>query len=146
MKVADEPYRPIYHFSPVFGWTNDPNGMYYKDGEWHLSFQYNPYGTTHGNMHWGNAVSKDLVSWENLPLVIAPDELGAIFSGSAVVDHNNTAGFGKDAVVGIYTSAGASQRQSIAYSIDNGRTFTKYENNPVLADPEQRDFRDPKVN
>lgn len=146
MKVADEPYRPVYHFSPVFGWTNDPNGMYYKDGEWHLSFQYNPYGTTHGNMHWGNAVSKDLVSWENLPLVIAPDELGAIFSGSAVVDHNNTAGFGKDAVVGIYTSAGASQRQSIAYSIDNGRTFTKYENNPVLADPQQRDFRDPKVN
>lgn len=141
----DEPFRPVYHFSPLYGWTNDPNGMVYKDGEWHLSYQFNPYGTTHGNMHWGHAVSKDLINWEHLPLVIAPDELGSIFSGSAVVDTDNTAGFGKDAIVAIYTSASAMQRQSIAYSLDNGRTFTKYNENPVLADPEQRDFRDPKV-
>lgn len=141
----DEPYRPVYHFSPYFGWTNDPNGMVYKDGEWHLSYQYNPYGTTHGNMHWGHAVSKDLVSWEHLPFIIAPDDLGAVFSGSSVVDVNNTAGFGENAIVAIYTSAGRGQRQSIAYSLDGGRTYTKYENNPVLADPEQRDFRDPKV-
>lgn len=143
--VYDETYRPVYHFAPLFGWTNDPNGMVYKDGEWHLSYQYNPYGTTHGNMHWGHAVSRDLISWEHLPFVIAPDELGAVFSGSAVVDSENTAGMGKDAIVAIYTSAGSGQRQSIAYSLDNGRTYSKYDGNPVLADPDQRDFRDPKV-
>ncbi|MBO7640710.1 MAG: GH32 C-terminal domain-containing protein [Bacteroidales bacterium] len=142
----NEPYRPLVHFAPAFGWTNDPNGMVYVNGEWHLSLQYNPYGTTHGNMHWGLSVSKDLIHWQDQPLVIAPDELGSIFSGSAVVDHDNTSGFGKDAVVAIYTSAGAGQRQSIAYSTDNGYTFTKYPGNPVLADPAQRDFRDPKVN
>lgn len=141
----DEPYRPVYHFSPYFGWTNDPNGMVYHNGEWHLSFQSNPYGTTHGNMHWGNAVSKDLLNWEHLPFVIAPDELGSIFSGSAVVDKNNTAGFGEDAIVAVYTSAGRGQSQSIAYSADNGRTYTKYAENPVLSDPSQKDFRDPKV-
>ena len=141
----DEQYRPKYHFTPYFGWTNDPNGMVYHDGEWHLAFQSNPYGTTHSNMHWGNAVSKDLMHWENLPLIVAPDSLGAIFSGSSVVDANNTAGFGKDAIVAIYTSAGRMQRQSIAWSNDRGRTFTKYEGNPVLADPAHRDYRDPKV-
>ena len=146
MEVEDEPYRPVYHFTPLFGWTNDPNGLVYKDGEWHLSYQANPYGTNHGNMHWGHAVSKDLAHWERLPPVIAPDELGSIFSGSAVVDAANTAGFGADALVAIYTSAGrGGQRQSIAYSLDNGRTYTKYEGNPVLSDPAQRDFRDPKV-
>ena len=142
----DEPYRPVYHFSPYFGWTNDPNGMVYKDGEWHLSYQYNPYGTTHGNMHWGHAVSKDLVSWEHHPFIIAPDELGSIFSGSSVVDIDNTAGFGENAIVAIYTSAGRSQQQSIAWSIDDGRTYAKYEGNPVLSEPAKRDFRDPKVN
>ena len=141
----DEPYRPVYHFSPYFGWTNDPNGMVYKDGEWHLSYQYNPYGTTHGNMHWGHAVSKDLVSWEHHPFIIAPDELGSIFSGSSVVDINNTAGFGENAIVAIYTSAGRGQRQSIAWSLDDGRTYTKYEGNPVLSEPDKKDFRDPKV-
>ncbi|MBR7027537.1 MAG: DUF4980 domain-containing protein, partial [Bacteroidales bacterium] len=142
----DETYRPLVHFSPGFGWTNDPNGMVYVNGEWHLSLQYNPYGTSHGNMHWGLAVSKDLIHWTDKPFIIAPDELGSIFSGSAVVDHDNTSGFGKDAVVAIYTSAGQGQRQSIAWSNDGGYTFTKFPGNPVLADPAQRDFRDPKVN
>ena len=141
-----ETYRPLVHFSPAFGWTNDPNGMVYVNGEWHLALQYNPYGTSHGNMHWGLSVSKDLIHWEDAPAIIAPDELGSIFSGSAVVDHENTAGFGKDAVVAIYTSAGAGQRQSIAWSADGGYTFNKYPGNPVLADPAERDFRDPKVN
>ncbi len=142
----DETYRPLVHFSPGFGWTNDPNGMVYVNGEWHLSLQYNPYGTSHGNMHWGLAVSNDLIHWSDKPFIIAPDELGSIFSGSAVVDHDNTSGFGKDAVVAIYTSAGQGQRQSIAWSNDGGYTFTKFPGNPVLADPAQRDFRDPKVN
>ena len=146
MAVGDEPYRPVYHFAPLFGWTNDPNGLVFKDGEWHLSYQANPYGTNHGNMHWGHAVSRDLVHWEQLPAVIAPDDLGSIFSGSAVVDAANTAGFGADALVAIYTSAGrGGQRQSIAYSLDNGRTYQKYDGNPVLSDPAQRNFRDPKV-
>ncbi len=141
----DEQYRPLYHFTPYFGWTNDPNGMVYHDGEWHLAFQSNPYGTKHSNMHWGNAVSRDLIHWENLPLIVEPDTLGAIFSGSSVVDTHNTAGFGQDAIVAIYTSAGRQQRQSIAWSTDRGRTFTKYEGNPVLSDPAHRDYRDPKV-
>ena len=142
----DETYRPLVHFSPAFGWTNDPNGMVYTNGEWHLSLQYNPYATSHGNMHWGLSVSKDLIHWEDQPAIIAPDELGSIFSGSAVVDHDNTAGFGKDAIVAIYTSAGQGQRQSIAWSTDGGYTFNKYPGNPVLADPQERNFRDPKVN
>ena len=142
----EETYRPLVHFSPEFGWTNDPNGMVYVNGEWHLALQYNPYGTSHGNMHWGLTVSKDLIHWSDKPAIIAPDELGSIFSGSAVVDHDNTAGFGKDAVVAIYTSAGQGQRQSIAWSNDGDYNFTKYQGNPVLSDPDQRDFRDPKVN
>lgn len=142
----DETYRPIYHFSPDFGWTNDPNGMVYHDGEYHLAYQANPYGTKHYNMHWGNAVSTDLVHWQDLPFIIAPDELGAIYSGSSVLDAENTAGFGEDAIIGIYTSASRTQKQSIAYSNDRGRTFTKYEGNPVLFDEsKQPDFRDPKV-
>ena len=142
----EEPYRPVYHFSPDFGWTNDPNGMVFADGEYHLAYQANPYGTKHSNMHWGNAVSTDLIHWEDLPFIVAPDALGAIFSGSSVVDVDNTAGFGANAIVGMYTSAGQGQRQSIAYSTDRGRTFTKYEGNPVLDDPDkQPNFRDPKV-
>ena len=151
MKLSDsfdkqnrELYRPIYHFTPEYGWMNDPNGMVYKDGEYHLFYQYNPYGCMWGNMHWGHAVSKDLLSWEHLPIALAPDGLGAIFSGSCVVDKNNTAGFGKDAIVAFYTSAGASQTQSMAYSLDNGRTFTKYAGNPIVTSS-ARDFRDPKV-
>lgn len=142
----DEPYRPVYHFSPDFGWTNDPNGMVFADGEYHLAYQANPYGTRHSNMHWGNAVSTDLIHWEDLPFIVAPDALGAIFSGSSVVDVDNTAGFGANAIVGMYTSAGQTQRQSIAYSTDRGRTFTKYEGNPVLDEAEkQPNFRDPKL-
>ena len=142
----DEPYRQVYHFTPDFGWTNDPNGMVYYDGEYHLAYQANPYGTKHSNMHWGNAVSTDLVHWQDLPFIIAPDGLGSIFSGSAVVDTDNTAGFGKNAIIGMYTSASRTQKQSIAYSTDRGRTYTKYEGNPVLSDDEkQPNFRDPKV-
>lgn len=141
----NETYRPDFHFSANHGWINDPNGMVYHNGEYHLFYQYNPYGSRWANMHWGHAVSKDMVSWEHLPFGLAPDSLGAIFSGSAVIDKNNTAGFGKDALVAIYTSAGRIQTQSIAYSLDNGRTFTTYEANPVLSDLNYPDFRDPKV-
>ena len=141
----NEKYRPQFHFSPEHGWMNDPNGMVYLDGEYHLFYQYNPYGSMWGNMHWGHAVSTDLTSWTYLPVAIAPDSLGAIFSGSAVIDKNNTAGFGKDAMIAIYTSAGKVQAQSIAYSTDKGRTFTKYTHNPVLPNPGITDFRDPKV-
>lgn len=140
-----EPFRPAYHFTPETGWMNDPNGMVYLDGEYHLFYQYNPYGNRWQNMHWGHAVSTDLVSWTYLPTPLAPDSLGAIFSGSAVIDVNNTAGFGANAMVAIYTSAGKEQTQSIAYSTDKGRTFTKYEGNPVIANPGIADFRDPKV-
>ena len=141
----EKQYRPTYHFSPEWGWMNDPNGMVYKDGEWHLFYQYNPYGSFWGNMHWGHAVSKDLVNWEHLGIALAPDDLGAIFSGSAVVDTDNTAGFGRDAIVAMYTSDGDNQTQSIAYSLDNGRTFTKYAGNPVIMAEDTPDFRDPKV-
>ncbi|MBD8388934.1 GH32 C-terminal domain-containing protein [Dysgonomonas sp. BGC7] len=141
----NEAYRPSYHHTPQYGWMNDPNGMVYLDGEYHLFYQYNPYGSRWANMHWGHSVSKDLKKWEYLPVALAPDSLGAIFSGSAVIDKNNTAGFGRDAMIAIYTSAGKSQTQSIAYSTDKGRTFTKYEHNPVLSDPNIADFRDPKV-
>lgn len=141
----NETYRPNYHFSPQYGWTNDPNGMVYYNGEYHLFYQHNPYGTMWGNMHWGHTVSKDLKKWEHLPVAISPDLLGAVFSGSVVVDKENTAGFGANALVALYTSAGKKQTQSIAYSTDNGRTFTKYDRNPVLTDDNYPDFRDPKV-
>lgn len=141
----NEQYRPIYHFSPNFGWTNDPNGMVYSNGEYHLAYQANPYGVRHNNMHWGNAISKDLVHWTDLPFIVAPDELGAIFSGSSVEDTYNSAGFGEKALVGMYTSAGIQQQQSIAYSIDGGLTYTKYPNNPVISDLTRPDFRDPKI-
>ena len=151
MKLSDtfdttnrEKFRPVYHFSPLYGWMNDPNGMVYKDGEYHLFYQHNPYGSKWGNMNWGHAISKDLINWEHRPDAITPDAFGTIFSGSAVVDHNNTAGFGAGAIIAIYTQNGDRQVQSIAYSTDNGRTFTKYADNPVLVS-EARDFRDPKV-
>ena len=141
-------YRPSYHFTPLYGWMNDPNGMVYKDGEYHLYFQYNPYGSKWGNMHWGHAVSKDLVHWEHLDPAIARDPVGHIFSGSSVIDKKNTAGFGKDAIIAIYTNSSENlgEVQCIAYSNDNGRTFTKYEGNPVLTPFDGlKDFRDPKV-
>ena len=139
-----ERFRPDYHHTPTYGWMNDPNGMFYKDGVWHLFYQWNPYGSMWENMTWGHSTSSDLIHWEAQPTAIVADDLGAIFSGSCVVDHENTAGFGKGAVVAFYTSAGESQTQSMAYSTDNGRTFTKYEGNPVLT-ANAPDFRDPKV-
>lgn len=139
-----EKFRPSYHHTPLYGWMNDPNGMFYKDGEWHLYYQYNPYGSLWENMTWGHSVSKDLIHWEALPLAIEADAIGTIFSGSCVVDKNNTAGFGKDAIIAFYTSAAESQTQSMAYSTDGGRTFTKYDKNPVVTF-NAPDFRDPKV-
>ena len=144
-----ESFRPVYHHTPAYGWMNDPNGMFYKDGLYHLYFQYNPYGSVWGNMHWGHSTSTDLMHWKFEGCAIVPDAWGAIFSGSCVVDHENTAGFGKEAVVAFYTSAkstpwGDIQMQSMAYSLDNGKTFTKYEGNPILT-PSEKDFRDPKV-
>ena len=139
-----EQYRPIYHHTPAYGWMNDPNGMFYKDGIWHLYFQHNPFGSQWENMTWGHSTSTDLVHWTFEGDPVQPDVWGAIFSGSAVVDKENTAGFGKDAVVALYTSAAESQIQSMAYSTDNGKTFTKYEGNPVITS-NVPDFRDPHM-
>ena len=137
-------WRPIYHHTPTYGWMNDPNGMFYKDGVWNLYFQHNPYGSTWENMTWGHSTSTDLVNWTYQGDVIEPDALGTIFSGSSVVDYKNTAGFGEGAIISYYTSAGQSQTQSMAYSTDNGKTFTKYESNPVLTS-NIPDFRDPNI-
>lgn len=139
-----EKFRPVYHHTPTYGWMNDPNGMFYKDGEWHLCYQWNPYGSQWENMTWGHSVSKDLIHWVPLPTAIEPDAVGTIFSGSCVVDKNNTAGYGKNAIIAFYTSAAESQTQSMAYSTDGGRTFKKYENNPVLTSGVP-DFRDPHL-
>ena len=139
-----EKYRPVYHHTPQWGWMNDPNGMFYKDGVWHLYFQYNPYGSQWENMTWGHSTSKDLVHWVHQGNAISPDALGTIFSGSAIVDKINTSGLGKGTVVAMYTSAGKSQTQSLAYSTDDGKTFTKYANNPVIT-AEVPDFRDPHM-
>ena len=127
-------YRPIFHHTPMYGWMNDACGLFYKDGIYNLCFQYNPYGSKWGNMHWGHAVSKDLIHWKQVEPAIARDTMGHIFSGSSVVDINNTAGYGKGAVVAFYTSAspGNGQIQCMAYSTDNGITFTKYQDNPIL--------------
>lgn len=152
-----EPHRPVFHFTPPEKWMNDPNGMVWYEGEYHLFYQYYPDSTVWGPMHWGHAVSKNLVHWEHLPIALYPDSLGLIFSGSAVVDWNNTSGLGengKPPLVAIFThhnmAAEKQQRmpwqyQSIAYSNDKGRTWTKYPGNPVLPNPGFRDFRDPKV-
>lgn len=141
-------FRPLYHHTPLYGWMNDANGLVYKDGECHLYFQYNPYGAVWGNMHWGHSVSRDLVHWEHLPVALARDTMGHIFSGSSVVDVKNTAGYGEGTVISFYTSASDKngQIECMAYSRDNGRTFTKYERNPVLTPFDGlKDFRDPKV-
>lgn len=141
-------YRPVYHHTPLYGWMNDANGLTYKDGEYHLYFQYNPYGSKWGNMHWGHSVSRDLVHWQHLDPAIARDTMGHIFSGSTVVDVNNTAGFGKNTIIAYYTSASDNngQIECMAYSKDNGRTFTKYKGNPVLRPFDGlKDFRDPKI-
>ena len=141
-KTNREKFRPTYHHSPEYAWMNDPNGMFYLNGEWHLYYQWGPYGSVWNNMTWGHSVSRDLINWEPRNPAIMPDALGAIFSGSCVVDHNNTAGFGKGAVIALYTSAGEVQSQSLAYSLDGGNSFTKYEGNPILTS-DIMDFRDP---
>jgi fructan beta-fructosidase len=159
--AAQQPYkekhRPQFHFSPPAKWMNDPNGMVYHKGVYHLFYQYFPDGTTWGPMHWGHATSKDLVSWQNKPTALFPDSLGYIFSGSAVVDSLNTTGFAKNGetpLVAIFTHHSPkpelekikkNQYQSLAYSLDDGETWTKYEGNPVLENPGIIDFRDPKV-
>ena len=144
-----EKFRPAYHHTPAYGWMNDPNGMFYKDGVYHLYFQHNPYGSTWGNMNWGHSYSTDLVHWTYAGDAITPDAWGTVFSGSAVVDKDNSAGFGRNAIVAFYTSAkptpwGDAQMQSIAYSTDDGKTFEKYPGNPVITSTE-KDFRDPHV-
>ena len=139
-----EQYRPVYHHTPAYGWMNDPNGMFYKDGVWNLYFQHNPYGSQWENMTWGHSTSTDLVHWKFQGDPVLPDALGTVFSGSAVVDKENTSGFGKGAVIALYTSAGESQTQSMVYSTDNGKTFTKYEGNPVITS-NVPDFRDPHM-
>ncbi|CAI6084494.1 Levanase [Paenibacillus sp. JJ-100] len=151
--ISTNDYRSTYHFSPKEKWMNDPNGMVFFKGEYHLFYQYHPYGNTWGPMHWGHAVTKDLFTWEELSVALAPDEHGMIFSGSAVVDWNNTSGFFDEepGLVAIFThhlevpNDQPVQRQSIAYSKDNGRTWDKYKGNPVLQHESFVDFRDPKV-
>ncbi len=139
----NELYRPQIHYTPAQNWINDPNGMVFANGTYHLFYQYNPQGNSWGNLSWGHATSTDLVHWKEQSVALTKDELGYIFSGSAVVDKNNTAGFGAGAIVAIYTSADKYQQQSIAYSTD-GIHFTKYANNPVITST-RADFRDPKV-
>jgi fructan beta-fructosidase len=155
--LYQEPFRPQFHFSPPTQWMNDPNGMVYDHGEFHLFYQYNPDSNKWGPMHWGHAVSRDLLHWEHLPIALYPDRLGTIFSGSAVVDATNTTGFGtraQPALVAMYTyhdhlgeSLGHTgyQSQGIAFSLDHGRSWRKYSGNPVLTNPAARDFRDPKL-
>ncbi|MEO6347057.1 MAG: glycoside hydrolase family 32 protein [Aquaticitalea sp.] len=158
MNTSEESlYRPNFHFTPSKGWMNDPNGMFYLNGKYHLYFQYYPKDNVWGPMHWGHATSEDLIVWKEQPIALFPDALGYIFSGSAIVDIDNTAGFAKDgktAVVAIFTyhniegeKAGKIdfQSQGIAYSLDEGQTWTKYKGNPVLPNPGIKDFRDPKV-
>jgi len=153
----DEVYRPQIHFSPRAHWINDPNGMVYYNGTYHLFFQYHPNSSVWGPMHWGHAISSDMINWKEQPIAIYPDSIGTIFSGSAIVDKDNTTGFGKNGqtpLVAIFTQhntaaekAGRNdfQNQSLAYSLNNGKTWTKYSANPVLKNPGITDFRDPKV-
>ncbi|WNS43613.1 PfkB family carbohydrate kinase [Paenibacillus sp. MMS20-IR301] len=147
-------YRPGFHFSPPTGWANDPNGLVYCEGSYHLFYQNHPYSNKWGPMHWGHAISKDLIHWEHAPIALYPDEHGAIFSGCCVVDWKNSSGLFGDSygLVAIFTHADSNpvtgqprQRQSLAYSSDKGETWHKYEGNPVLAEDELIDFRDPKV-
>ena len=152
-----EQFRPGYHFTPAKGWMNDPNGLVYIDGEYHLFFQHNPDSTVWGPMHWGHAVSKDLVSWEELPIALFPDSLGTIFSGSAVFDAENSSELGtkeNPPIVALFTYHDPKgekartigfQTQGLAFSLDKGQTWQKYEGNPVLKNPGIRDFRDPKI-
>ena len=154
-----EKYRPQYHYSAKRGWINDPNGLVYSDGEYHLFYQYNPVDPDWGNLNWGHAVSKDLVHWRELPIAIRMGEDGEIYSGSAVVDYNNDSGLAKDGIppmLAFYTLQVVrspiydhdGQMQCLAYSYDNGRTFEKYEGNPIVDTRMKGDTwhnRDPKV-
>ncbi|MBK0380712.1 glycoside hydrolase family 32 protein [Mucilaginibacter segetis] len=156
-KVYHEGYRPQVHFSPKAKWTNDPNGLVFYKGTYHLFFQHYPDDIVWGPMHWGHAVSTDLIHWKQMPIALYPDKLGYIFSGSVVVDENNTSGFGKNGqtpLVAIFThhdpegeksGSNTFQNESLAYSLDAGQTWTKYAANPVLKNPGIKDFRDPKV-
>lgn len=153
----DEDFRPNFHFTPEKNWMNDPNGMFFFNGYFHLYFQHYPDDNVWGPMHWGHAISTDMITWKEQPIALYPDEKGYIFSGSAVVDNENTSGFGKDGktpIVAMFTyhdpkgeEAGEIdyQSQAIAYSLDEGKTWTKYEGNPVIENPGIKDFRDPKV-
>ncbi|MEN3324407.1 glycoside hydrolase family 32 protein [Mariniflexile soesokkakense] len=155
--TEEELYRPRFHFTPKENWMNDPNGLYYLNGSYHMFFQYYPSSTVWGPMHWGHAISSDLIKWKELPIALYPDEKGYIFSGSAVVDVNNTSGFRKGEiapVIAIFTYHDPKiekegkinyQSQGIAYSLDEGLTWTKYTENPVIKNPGIKDFRDPKV-
>ncbi|MBT5099221.1 MAG: glycoside hydrolase family 32 protein [Polaribacter sp.] len=157
ISAEEQLYRPNFHFTPKANWMNDPNGMFYFNGTYHLYYQYYPDGNVWGPMHWGHATSTNMIAWEEQPIAIYPDDLGLIFSGSAVVDVNNTSGFGKDGIVPIvamYTyhnmkgeQAGDLdfQTQAIAYSLDEGMTWVKYDKNPVIPNSGIKDFRDPKV-
>lgn len=138
-----EKYRPAFHHTPLYGWMNDPNGMFYKDGKWHLYYQYNPYGSKWQNMTWGHSSSTDLINWEHLPIAIRPNGLGSVFSGSCAIDTENSAGYGNDAVIAMYTSAGTSQMQSLAASHDDGTTFEIFNANPVLT--LESEARDPNM-
>lgn len=136
-------YRPLFHHTPEYGWMNDPNGMFYKDGTWHLYYQYNPYGSKWQNMTWGHSSSTDLINWKHEPIAIRPDGLGSVFSGSCAIDSLGSAGFGKNAVIALFTSAGTSQMQSLASSTDNGLTFDVYPGNPVIT--LESEARDPNM-
>ena len=152
-----EKYRPGFHFTPESEWMNDPNGMVYYEDEYHLFYQYYPYGSVWGPMHWGHAVSSDLVAWEHLPIALYPDSIGQIFSGSCVIDWNNTSGFGDGTtppmvaiftyhdMLGEYSGQTTFQTQGVAYSLDKGRTWEKFKGNPVIPNTGIKDFRDPKV-
>lgn len=150
LKVSDafdttnrEKYRPAYHHTPLYGWMNDPNGMFYKDGVWHLYYQLNPYGSKWQNLSWGHSSTKDLVNWNHEKVALTPNGLGMVFSGSCAVDSTNSAGFGENAVVGMYTSADVSQIQSLVWSTDNGETFEFYPGNPVIT--LESEARDPNM-
>src|SRR4051812_34925133 len=152
--AAAQPYRPAFHFSPQKNWTNDPNGLVYFQGEYHLFFQYNPFGDEWGHMSWGHAVSADLLHWRELPVALPEQNGTMIFTGSTVVDQHNSSGFctgGKPCLIAVYTghtpaagSRRALQTQNVAFSNDRGRTWTKYTENPVL-NLNLADFRDPKI-
>ena len=150
-KQGKRDFRPNIHFTPEKNWNNDPNGLIYIDGIWHLYYQYNPNDVVWGPMHWGHAVSKDLIHWEHLPIALYPDEIGTMYSGSMAYDENNTSGFakyGEKPMVAVYTAHNMEtglEQQCIAYSLDQGKHFEKYYGNPVIKNPGTPDFRDPRV-